>query len=139
MVDVLAILADGVQGDYHHVVCADLWSGRGRCRLRQVDGEVWDHQWACNVVTLQLGRSLDLLVMVLGLLVELIQAHPLGDLLLVMLLRARPRLNNYRLPRVIRELVALVVLALPRFVSCCVGAVMLVKAAILLAELDFRA
>ena len=90
-------------------------------------------------MTLQLGRSLDLLVMVLGLLVELIQAHPLGDLLLVMLLRARPRLNNYRLPRVIRELVTLVVLALPRFVSCCVGAVMLVKAAILLAELDFRA
>ena len=122
MVDVLAILADGVQGDDHHVVCADLWSGRGRCRLRQVDGEVWDHQWACNVVPLQLGRPLDLLVMVLGRL---------------MLFRARPRLNNYRLPRVIRELLTLVVLALPRLVSCCVGAAMLVYAAILLGELDF--
>ena len=72
LVDILAVLADGVQRDDHHVVCADLWSSRGRSRLRQVDGEVWDHQWASNVVTLQLGRSLDLLVMVLGLLVELI-------------------------------------------------------------------
>ena len=57
--------------------------------------------------------------------------------MLVMLLRARTRLNYYSLPRVIRKLLTLVILALPRFISCCVGAMMLVYAAILLGELDF--
>ena len=55
LIYVLTVLTDWIKRLEKHVLIVYLWSSRCCRRLRQINCEIWNHQWSSDVIRLQLG------------------------------------------------------------------------------------